>query len=81
MQYWYESDVKENLLVLEYNPYCVWLHDENDEIIDNDNQPDRNDNQQLTDVFMAVGDLYDTFFIDNKHEFRCVGCPNDETRK
>ena len=30
---------------------------------------------------MAVSDLYDTFFIDNKTEFRYVGCPDEETRR
>ena len=60
--------IKKIRLMLEYNTYCVWLYDENDEIIDNDNPPEWNDDQQLTDAFMAVSDLYDTFFIDNKHE-------------
>ena len=73
--------IKKIRLMLEYNTYCVWLYDENDEIIDNDNPPEWDDDQQLTDAFMAVSDLYDTFFIDNKHEFRYVGCPDDETRK
>ena len=73
--------IKKIRLMLEYNTYCVWLYDENDEIIDNDNPPEWDDDQQLTDAFMAVSDLYDTFFIDNKQEFRYVGCPNDETRQ
>jgi len=73
--------IKKIRLMLEYNTYYVWLYDENDEIIDNDNPPEWDDDQQLTDAFMAVSDLYDTFFIDNKHEFRYVGCPDDETRK
>lgn len=73
--------IKRIRLMLEYNTYCVWLYDENDEIIDNDNPPEWEDDQQLTDAFMAVSDLYDTFFIDNKHEFRYVGCPDDATRE
>ena len=68
-------------LMLEYNTYCVWLYNENGEIIDNDNPPEWKDDQELTDAFMAVSDLYDTFFIDNKQEFRYVGCPNEETRR
>ena len=71
--------IKKIRLTLEYNTYCVWLYDENDEIIDNDNPPEWKNDQQLTDAFMAVSDLYDTFFIDNKYEFRYVGCPNEET--
>jgi hypothetical protein len=67
--------------MLEYNTYCIWLYDENDEIIDNDNPPEWDDDQRLTDAFMAVSDLYDTFFIDTKHEFRYKGCPNEETRE
>lgn len=68
-------------LLLEYNTYCVWLLDENDEIIDNDNPPELMDDQELTDAFMAVSDLYDTFFIDTSSEFRYVGCPDDKTRE
>ena len=73
--------IKKLRLMLEYNTYCVWLYDENDEIIDNDNPPEWNDDQQLTDAFMAVSDLYDTFFIDNKTDFLYIGCPDDETRQ
>lgn len=60
-------------LLLEYNTYPIWLYDEDGDIIDNDNPPEWDDDQQLTDAFMAVSDYYDTFFIDNKHEFRFVG--------
>lgn len=73
--------IKKIRLMLEYDTYCVWLYDENDEIIDNDNPPEWDDDQQLTDAFMAVSELYDTFFIDNKQEFRYVGCPDDGTRQ
>ena len=66
-------------LMLEYNTYCVWLYNENDEIIDNDNPPEWKDDKELTDAFMAVSDLYVTFFIDKKREFRYDGCPNEET--
>ena len=60
-------------LLLEYNTYPIWLYDEDGDIIDNDNPPEWDDDQQLTDAFMAVSDFYDTFFIDTKHEFRFVG--------
>lgn len=72
--------IKKIRLMLEYNTYCVWLYDENDEIIDNDNPPEWNDDQELTDAFMAVSDLYDTFFIDNDKEFKYIGCPDESTR-
>lgn len=65
--------------MLEYNTYCLWLYDENNEIIDNDNPPDWNADQDLTDAFMAVSDLYDTFFIDTAKEFSYVGCPDAAT--
>ncbi len=65
---------------LEYNTYCLWLYDENDEIIDNDNPPEWNDDQELTDAFMAVSDLYDTFFIDDKKNFSYIGCPSKDAR-
>ena len=68
-------------LMLEYNTYCIWLYNEDNEIIDNDNPPEWDDDQQLTDAFMAVSDLYDTFFIDNATEFRYIGCPDEETRQ
>lgn len=68
-------------LMLEYNTYCIWLYDENNEIIDNDNPPEWKDDKELTDAFMAVSDLYDTFFIDNDKEFKYIGCPNNEKRK
>lgn len=67
-------------LMLEYNTYCIWLYDENNQIIDNENPPGLEDDAELTNAFMAVSDLYDSFFIDNDKEFRFVGCPNDEIR-
>ena len=67
--------------MLEYNTYCIWLYDENGEIIDNDNPPEWDDDKNLTNAFMAVSDLYDTFYIDSEKEFRYIGCPNEETRK
>ncbi len=63
-------------LLLEYNTYCLWLYDENDEIIANDNPPEWDDCEALTDAFMAVSDIYDTFFIDNEKEFEYIG-PKD----
>ncbi len=68
-------------LMLEYNTYCVWLYNEDDEIIDNDNPPEWDDDTELTNAFMAVSDLYDTFFVDNEQEFKYIGCPNEETRQ
>ena len=50
-------------------------------MIDNDNPPELADDEELTNAFMAVSDLYDSFFIDNDKEFRYVGCPDDETRE
>lgn len=73
--------IKKLRLMLEYNTYCIWLYDENDQIIDNDNPPELSDDKELTDAFMAVSDLYDSFFIDNDKEFRYVGCPDAETRE
>jgi len=73
--------IKKIRLMLEYNTYCIWLYDENNDIIDNDNPPEWNDDKDLTDAFMAVSDLYDTFFIDSDKEFRYVGCPDDATRE
>ena len=67
-------------LMLEYNTYCIWLYDENDQIIDNDNPPELEDDEELTNAFMAVSDLYDSFFIDNDREVRYVGCPDEQTR-
>lgn len=73
--------IKKIRLMLEYNTYCIWLYNENDEIIDNDNPPEWKDDQQLTDAFMAVSDLYDTFFIDTDKEFSYKGCPDIATRE
>ena len=71
--------IKKIRLLLEYNTYCVWLYDENDEIIDNDIPPEWNDDQELTNAFMTVSDIYDTFFINNEKEFRYIGCKSKET--
>lgn len=71
--------IKKIRILLEYNTYCLWLYDENDEIIDNDNPPEWNDDEELTKAFMDVSDLYDSFFVDNSKEFSYVGCPNEET--
>ena len=73
--------IKKIRLMLEYNTYCIWLYDENDEIIDNDNPPEWDDDETLTQAFMSVSDLYDTFYIDNGKEFRYVGCPDQRTRE
>lgn len=73
--------IKKIRILLEYNTYCLWLYDENDEIIDNDNPPEWDDDQELTDAFMAVNDLYDTFFVDTDKEFSYIGCPDTETAK
>lgn len=62
--------IKTIRLVLEYNTYCVWLYDEDGFVIDNDNPPELEDDVELTNAFMAVSDLYDSFFIDNDKEFR-----------
>ena len=61
--------IKKIRLLLEYNTYCVWLYDENDEIIDNDNPPEWNDDQELTNTFMTVSDIYDTFLLIMKKNF------------
>lgn len=73
--------IKKIRLMLEYKTYCIWLYNEDNEIIDNDNPPEWNDDQQLTDAFMSVSELYDTFFIDTKSEFRYIGCPDEATRQ
>ena len=72
--------IKTIRLTLEYNTYCIWLYDEDGLVIDNDNPPELVDDEELTSAFMAVSDLYDSFFIDTDKEFRYVGCPNEETR-
>ena len=66
--------IKKIRVLLEYNTYCLWLYNEDDEIIDNDNPPEWDDDKELTDVFMAISDLYDTFFVDTKTEFYYKGC-------
>ncbi|MCR5323254.1 MAG: hypothetical protein K6E85_08310 [Lachnospiraceae bacterium] len=72
--------IKKIRLMLEYNTYCIWLYNENDEIIDNDNPPEWNNDAELTEAFMAISDLYDTFFVDNEKEFKYIGCPDKETK-
>ena len=73
--------IKTIRLMLEYNTYCIWLYNEDGEIVDNDNPPEWKDDKELTDAFMAVSDLYDSFFVDNQNEFKYIGCPNEETRQ
>ncbi len=65
--------------MLEYNTYCVWIYNENDEVIDNDNPPEWNDDKELIDAFMKVSDLYDTFFVNTEKDFKYIGCPDQET--
>lgn len=72
--------IKKIRVMLEYNTYCLWLYNEDDEIIDNDNPPEWDEDEKLTNLFTAVSDIYDTFFIDTKKEFTYVGCPNAETK-
>ena len=73
--------IKKIRLMLEYNTYCVWLYDEKGEVIDNDNPPEWDNDDRLTNAFMAVSDLYDSFYIDNEKEFRYAGCPDEKTRE
>ena len=68
--------IKKIRLMLEYNTYCIWLYNEKNEIVGNDNPLEWADDKELTDAFMTVSDLYDSFFIDNKREFRYAGCKN-----
>ena len=72
--------IKTIRLMLEYDTYCIWLYNEDNEIIDNDNPPEWDDDDEVTNAFMAVSDLYDSFFIDNEKEFRYVGCPDHDTK-
>ena len=73
--------IKKIRLMLEYNTYCIWLYDEKSEVIENDNPPEWDNDDQLTNAFMAVSNLYDSFYIDNEKEFRYVGCPDEKTRE
>lgn len=72
--------IKKIRVLLEYNTYCLWLYNDNDEIIDNNNPPEWDSDTELTDAFMAVSDIYDTFFLDDGKEFSYVGCPDENTR-
>ena len=63
-----------------FRSYPVFLYDEKDCVIDMDNPPEWRDDQELTDAFAAVSELYDTFFVDNEHEFSYIGCPDEKTR-
>ena len=71
--------IKTIRVLLEYNTYCLWLYDESDELIDNNNPPEWDDDDSLTNAFLAVCDLYDTFYINNDIEFSFVGCPDKVT--
>ena len=68
-------------VMLEYGTYCLWLYNEQGEIIGNDNPPEWLDDLELTDAWMAVSDLYDSLFINTKHKFRYVGFPDPETEQ
>lgn len=70
--------IKKICIKLEYNTYCLWLYNENDEVVDNDNPPEWDDDEKLTAAFMAVSDLYDSFFIDTDKEFKYIGPSNEE---
>lgn len=73
--------IKTIRVMLEYGTYPIWLYDEYNEILDNDNPPEWNNDKELTDAFMAVSDLYDTFFIDTPKVFEYIGCPDDATKQ
>lgn len=74
-----KAKIKIIRLRLEYNTYCLWLYDENGLLIDNANPPEWRDDWELTDAFMAVSNLYDTFFLNNENGFSYIGCPDEET--
>ena len=73
--------IKKIRLLLEYNTYCIWLYNENDEIIDNDNPPEWDDDKELTNAVMAISDIYDTLFVNTEKEFRYLGCKSKKTRE
>lgn len=68
-------------VMLEYGTYPIWLYDEDNEILDNDNPPEWDNDKELTDAFMAVSDLYDTFFVDTPQVFEYIGCPDEATKQ
>lgn len=70
--------IKKIRIKLEYHAYCLWLYDKNDNFIDNNNPPEWADDSELTNAFIAVCDLYDTFFVDNENGISYTGCPNKE---
>ncbi len=74
------DQVKKVKFLLEYNTYCLWLLDENDEIIDNCNPPEWAADRPLTDALMAISNLFDKFFIDTKKRFIYKGCPDKKTK-
>lgn len=59
--------------MLEYKTFSIWLYNDNDEILDNDVPPEWLNDKELEDAFMAVSELYDTFFIDTPKEFSYIG--------
>ena len=68
-------------LLLEFGTYPIFLYDDEGLVIDTANPPEWADDAELTNAFMAVSDLYDTFFINNKNEFSYIGCPDQETKE
>lgn len=67
-------------IMLDYKTYPIWLYGEDGLAIDTDNPPEWADDTELTDAFMVVSNLYDTFFINTKYKFSYIGCPDEETR-
>ena len=68
-------------LLLDYGADLVWIYDENDVLIDNALPPEWRDDEELDDARMAVMDMYESFFINNKHEFVYVGPKDEEARR
>ena len=66
---------------MEYNTFPVWIYDENDEIIDNDLPPEWQDDHDLENIFMALSDYYDLFFIDTDTEFRYIGYKSSDEKQ
>jgi hypothetical protein len=67
--------------MLKYNSNCVWLYDENDNVIANDSPPEWKDDNELNSLLLDAKKLYNSFFICEGEEVKYIGCPDNNTRQ
>lgn len=65
---------------LEYGCFPVWIYSENNELIENDLPPYLIADTDIDPLFVHVQEIFDSLFLNNEKEFKCIGFRDQEQR-